>query len=61
MGLIFLSRVLIINVDNCELLDKIIYNLLEVVLNFYDWMIVIKFDKRIDWIIKWVNDKRKDI
>lgn len=44
MGFIFLSRVLIINVDNCELLDKLWYNLLEVVLNFYDWMLVIKFD-----------------
>lgn len=61
MGFIFLNRVLIIIVDNCELLDKIIYNLLEVVVNIYDWVIVIKFDYRISRIIKWIKDKRKDI
>lgn len=30
MGFIFLKRVLIIIVDNCELMDNIRYNLLEV-------------------------------
>lgn len=61
MGLISSSRVLIINADNCELPDKIIYNLPEAVSNFHDWMAVTKPDKRIDRITKWVNDKRKDI
>lgn len=32
MGFIFLKRVLIIIVDNCELMDNIRYNLLEVYL-----------------------------
>lgn len=42
-----MSNVLIIIVYNCELLDKIRYNLLEVVVNIYDWVIVMKFSKRI--------------
>lgn len=61
MGFISSSRVLIINADNCELPDKLRYNLPEAVANFHDWMSVTKPDQRINRIIKWVNDKRKDI
>lgn len=42
-----MSNVLIIIVDNCELLDKVRYNLLEIVFNIYDWVVVMKFSKRI--------------
>lgn len=55
MGLIFINRVLIIIVDNCELLEKLWYNLLEVVVNIYDWVIIKNFDKRIGLVLKWIN------
>lgn len=42
MGFIFLNKVLIIIVDSCDLLDKIRYNLLEVVVNIYNWVLIIK-------------------
>lgn len=61
MGFISSSRVLIINADNCELPDKLRYNLPEAVGNFHDWMSVTKPAQRINRITKWVNDKRKDI
>lgn len=60
MGFISSSKVLIINADNCELPDKLRYNLPEAVSNFHDWMSVTKPDQRINRITKWVSDKRKD-
>lgn len=61
MGFISSNRVLIIIADNCELPDKIIYNLPEAVANIHDWVTVTKPDHRISRITKWMKDERKDI
>lgn len=55
MGFILINRVFIIIVDNCELLEKFWYNLFEVVVNIYDWVIIKNFDKRIRLVLKWIN------
>lgn len=47
LGLISMSNVLIIIADNCELPDKIRYNLPETASNIHDWVAVTKSSKRI--------------
>lgn len=60
LGLISMSNVLIIIADNCELPDKIRYNLPEAAANIYDWVAVTKSSKRISQVLKWTK-KEKDI
>lgn len=60
MGFIFINKVFIIIVDNCELLEKLWYNLLEVVVNIYDWVIIKNLNKRIGLVLKWINDLKNN-
>lgn len=55
-----MSNVLIIIADNCELPDKIRYNLPEAAANIHDWVAVTKCSKRISQVLKWIK-KEKDI
>lgn len=52
-----MSNVLIIIADNCELPDKIRYNLPEAAANIHDWVTVTKSSKRISQVLKWFKKK----
>lgn len=57
LDLISMSNVLIIISDNCELPDKIRYNLPEAAANIHDWVTVTKSSKRISQVLKWFKKK----
>lgn len=61
MGFISSNKVLIIIADSCDLPDKIRYNLPEAAANIHNWVSITKQDTRISRIVKWMNNKRKDI
>lgn len=52
LDLISMSNVLIIIEDNCELPDKIRYNLPEAAANIHDWVTVTKSSERISQVLK---------
>lgn len=51
---------MVIKVDSCELLDKLLLNLLIVIVNCYDWVRKIKFEERINLILEWIEKEKKD-
>lgn len=57
LDLISMSNVLIIIAYNCELPDKIRYNLPEAAANIHDWVTVTKSSKRISQVLKWFKKK----
>lgn len=64
LDLISMSNVLIIIADNCELPDKIRYNLPEAAANIHDWVTVTKSSKRISQVLsgskrKWTSKSQK--
>lgn len=61
IGLFSMSHVLLIIADNCELQDKIRYNLPEAAANIHDWITVTKSSERISQVLKWINKKKDPI
>lgn len=57
IGLFSMSHVLLIIADNCELQDKIKYNLPEAAANINDWITVTKSSERISQVLKLINKK----
>lgn len=55
MGFISTNRVLIIIADNCELPEKLRYNLPEAAANIHDWVTIKNPNKRIGLVSKWIN------
>lgn len=55
MGFISTNRVLIIIADNCELPEKLRYNLPEAAANIHDWVTIKNPNKRIGLVLKWIN------
>lgn len=60
MGFISTNRVLIIIADNCELPEKLRYNLPEAAAQIHDWMTVKNQNKRINLVLKWINGLKKN-
>lgn len=60
MGFISTNRVLIIIADNCELPEKLLYNLPEIAANIHDWVTIKNSDKRINLVLKWINGLKKN-
>lgn len=58
IGLFSMSHVLLIIADNCELQDKIRYNLPEAAANTHDWITVTKSSERISQVLKLINKKK---
>lgn len=58
IGLFSMSHVLLIIADNCELQDKIRYNLPEAAANIHDWITVTKSSERISQVLKLINKKK---
>lgn len=59
MGFISPKSVLIIIADNCELPDKIRYNLPEAAVNIHDWVTTTWTWERIDLISEWIKRKKE--
>lgn len=60
MGFISTNRVLIIIADNCELPEKIRYNLPEAAAQIHDWVTIKNPNKRINLVLKWINGLKKN-
>lgn len=60
MGFISTNKVLIIIADNCELPEKLRYNLPEAAANIHDWVTIKNQDKRINLVLKWINSFKKN-
>lgn len=60
MGFISTNRVLIIIADNCELPEKLRYNLPEAAAQIHDWVTVKNQNKRINLVLKWINGLKKN-
>lgn len=60
MGFISTNKVLIIIADNCELPEKLRYNLPEAAANIHDWVKIKNQDKRINLVLKWINSFKKN-
>lgn len=60
MGFISTNRVLIIIADNCELPEKLRYNLPEAAAQIHDWVTIKNPDKRINLVLKWINGLKKN-
>lgn len=60
MGFISTNRVLIIIADNCDLPEKIRYNLPEAAAQIHDWVTIKNPNKRINLVLKWINGLKKN-
>lgn len=60
MGFISTNKVLIIIADNCELPEKLRYNLPEAAANIHDWVTIKNPDKRINLVLKWIYGLKKN-
>lgn len=60
VGYISRNRVLIIIADNCELPEKIRYNLPEAAAQIHDWVTIKNPNKRINLVLKWINGLKKN-
>lgn len=60
MGFISTNKVLIIIADNCELPEKLRYNLPEATANIHDWVTVKNQGKRISLVLQWINSLKEN-